>query len=217
MLVVLLSASLFGAQLISAYANGEPGNHTPVLVENPPFYIPEIGTVVESAWPDVETLEATDAYTTGNLKVSAPEVRISKELDASLSKNDVTYFGELIDERGNFIDDNSYVYVTVLLANTANEEFDFGANLFSVVSLDENDLIVDMASELRYRSFYNPERDPNGKGYYHIFLDPNEEAEYLLVYILKDSTIEEQNLAFILLPNVIESLQDTFKAFRITL
>lgn len=141
------------------------------------------------------------------------KINICKELPEEINKNEIIYFDEQIDENGKLIGNNTYIFADVTIQNTCDskQEIYLSCGKFSLINNQNN--IIEFSNELRYRDFYEPDKD-TGKDYYRSEFEAGETLRIKLGYIVDEEFVKQDNLLYSINFYGVGS-GDDLKAFRI--
>lgn len=141
------------------------------------------------------------------------EINICKELPEGIDKSEIIYFEEQTDENGTLIGSNTYIFADVTIQNTCDSEqaVYLSSGKFSIINNQNN--IIETSNELRYRGFYEPDKD-TGKDYYRSEFEAGETLRIKLGYIVDEEFVKQDNLLYSINFYGVGS-GDDLKAFRI--
>lgn len=158
--------------------------------------------------------EKTGVLNIKNLQFSIENINISQELPEGITKEEVTYFYEQVDENGKIDDKHRYIFLDINIKNNNDKEITYFVSSGFFIEMDSNGKIVDSSMEVNYQSLFD-ESKQGIKDYYKIVLAPHEEVKANLGYIVNSSLAESDGLYYAM--NIGgDELSEEVKAFKIT-
>ena len=134
------------------------------------------GTVLEDNKKTVDDVVLYDeiAYKINNAK-------ITQSLD-NRDKDKVNYLTDEVDEQGNLLGDNQFVWIQLEVENQSNEAKEIVLNSNTFYNITEENKTVEASAEAVYISQIEEGRQPNQS--FHCLLQPQEKRELEIGYIL---------------------------------
>ena len=158
--------------------------------------------------------EMNDAINTNDLQFSINSIKVCTELPDGITKDEVEYLSEKVDENGKVNDKRRYVFADINIKNNSDAEIIYYISNGFLIEMNTDGKIIDSSMEICYQSLFD-ETKQSIKDYYKLVLASQEEVKVNMGYIVNASLAESDRLYYAI--NVgNDQLSDDIKAFKIT-
>ncbi len=183
--------------------------------EESKFPIAELKINKSNIYEMNDVIETDDTQMDGSaskIRLSINNVTISSDLPDGVTKDQVDYFQEKIDETGKLLN-KKYIIIDLLVKNECDNKTLYMASSGNFIEMNSEGKVIDSCSEVRYQSYYDSTTQGIKDGN-KIYFEPYEEKLVKIIYISNISMSESKDLYY-----MIDTEGSTFgtdiKAFKI--
>lgn len=123
-----------------------------------------------------------------NVKYKIENVEISKNI-GDHEKSQINFWKEQIDEQGNLLGNQQYIWITFQVKNSEKEKQEILLNNL-IVNIDPDNIVTETAAEARY--IYPEQRGMSAEKRFHYILEPDEEKEVEIGYIVDEKNAQDK-------------------------
>lgn len=124
-------------------------------------------------------LNWNDSVTIDGISYQIQNISIGKELE-NHNKDDINYLTDEVDENGNFLGTNRFIWMDVKIRNTGNEKKEVIVNSNNFYSISKDNVITETGAEAVYID--QDEKESNPAEHFHCDLNGGEERTITLGY-----------------------------------
>lgn len=122
-----------------------------------------------------------------NVKYKIKNVEISKDI-GNHEKSQINFWNEQIDEQGNLLGNEQYIWITFKVKNSGNEKQEILLNNL-IANIDSENIVTETAAEARY--IYPEQSGISVEQRFHCILEPDEEKEVEIGYIIEEKSAQD--------------------------
>lgn len=122
-----------------------------------------------------------------NVKYKIKNVEISKNI-GNHEKSQINFWNEQIDEQGNLLGNEQYIWITFKVKNSGNEKQEILLNNL-IANIDSENIVNETAAEARY--IYPEQSGISVEQRFHCILEPDEEKEVEIGYIIEEKSVQD--------------------------
>ena len=122
-----------------------------------------------------------------NVKYKIKNVEISKNI-GNHEKSRINFWNEQIDEQGNLLGNEQYIWITFKVKNSGNEKQEILLNNL-IANIDSENTVTETAAEARY--IYPEQSGMSVEHRFHCILEPDEEKEVEIGYIIEEKDVQD--------------------------
>lgn len=122
-----------------------------------------------------------------NVKYKIENVEISKNI-GNHEKSQIDFWNEQIDEQGNLLGNEQYIWITFKVKNSGNEKQEILLNNL-IANIDSENIVTETAAQARY--IYPEQSGMSVEQSFHCILEPDEEKEVEIGYIIEEKNVQD--------------------------